>query len=64
MHDLDTNYSRCVPAVKLCISLAPGTTLEQEDTFFKAPNGRLKVSIHRSIDDYLMQSYLINTSDY
>ena len=30
--------------------ITPGTTLEQEDTFFKAPNGRLKVSIHRSID--------------
>ena len=27
----------------------PGTTLEQEDTFFKAPNGRLKVSNNQSM---------------
>ena len=31
--------------VSLLIYYFPGTVLDQEDTFFKAPNGRLKVRI-------------------
>ena len=39
----------CSGPTPVCATAAffyiPGAVLEQEDTFFKAPNGRLKVSI-------------------
>ena len=52
MHDdLGFTQCACMHAVlfSMCTTAAlfhiPGTVLEQEDTFFKAPNGRLKVQI-------------------